>query len=69
MVGEAITSGQNAVPQLLGSSFEPVVAQLMENSVRATLNLPVAAVYAVILIVTIVAVAAPALRLLRTSGA
>lgn len=69
LLGFIVCVGDYAVPQLLGSSFEPVVAQLMENSVRATLNLPVAAVYAVILIVTIVAVAAPALRLLKTSGA
>ncbi|MFQ3622731.1 MAG: ABC transporter permease [Acetobacteraceae bacterium] len=69
LLGFIVCVGDYAVPQLLGSSFEPVVAQLMENSVRATLNLPVAAVYAVILVVTIVVVAAPTLRLLRTSGA
>jgi len=64
LLGFIVCVGDYAVPQLLGSSFKPVVAQLMENSVRATLNLPLAAVYAVVLLGTIVVFALPAMRLL-----
>jgi len=57
--------GDYAVPTLLGGGFKPVLAQIMLSTLKGTYELSMAATFAVVLLVVIVAGAVPLLLLVR----
>ncbi len=57
--------GDYAVPALLGGGFKPVLAQIMLSTLKGTYDLPMAATFAVILVLVIVLGALPFLLLVR----
>lgn len=69
MVGAALTFiiavGDYAVPALLGGGFKPVLAQVMLSVLKGTYDLPMAATFAAILVLVIIAGSAPLLLLVR----
>ncbi|MBI1383766.1 MAG: ABC transporter permease subunit [Rhizobiales bacterium] len=60
-----IAVGDYAVPALLGGGFRPVLAQVMLSVLKGTYDLPMAATFASILVLVILAGAAPLLLLVR----
>ncbi len=69
MIGAVLTYiiavGDYAVPALLGGGFRPVLAQVMLSVLKGTYDLPMAATFATILVLVILAGAAPMLLLVR----
>lgn len=60
-----ICVGDYAVPALLGGGFRPVLAQVMLSVLKGTYDLPMAATFAAILILVILAGVTPLLLLVR----
>jgi spermidine/putrescine transport system permease protein len=60
-----ICVGDYAVPALLGGGFKPVLAQVMLSVLKGTYDLPMAATFATILVLVILAGATPLLLLVR----
>lgn len=54
-----ICVGDYAVPTLLGGGFKPVLAQLMLSTLKGTYDLPMAATFAAVLMVVVLASALP----------
>ena len=60
-----VCAGDYAVPTLLGGGFRPVLAQLMVSTLKGTFDLPMAATFAVVLVLTIIICVTPLLLLVR----
>ena len=60
-----VCAGDYAVPTLLGGGFRPVLAQLMVSTLKGTYDLPMAATFAVVLVLTIILCVTPLLLLVR----
>ncbi len=60
-----VCAGDYAVPTLLGGGFRPVLAQMMVSTLKGTFDLPMAATFAVVLVLTIAVCVTPLLLLIR----
>ena len=60
-----VCAGDYAVPTLLGGGFRPVLAQLMVSTLKGTFDLPMAATFAVVLVLAIILCVTPLLLLVR----
>ena len=60
-----VCAGDYAVPTLLGGGFRPVLAQLMVSTLKGTFDLPMAATFAVVLVLTIAICVTPLLLFIR----
>ena len=60
-----VCAGDYAVPTLLGGGFRPVLAQLMVSTLKGTFDLPMAATFAVVLVLTILVCVTPLLLFIR----
>jgi len=61
-----IAVGDYAVPALLGGGFKPVLAQVMLSVLKGTYDLPIAATFASILVILILAACTPLLLVVRS---
>ena len=60
-----VCAGDYAVPTLLGGGFRPVLAQVMVSTLKGTFDLPMAATFAVVLVIAIGICVTPLLLLIR----